>query len=137
MLKTFLLGLLFGYSGGFMCWYYLVNTDVTIPPIVVTKKIYIEQPCMSLAQASWYGSWHHGKTMANGEPFDMHALTVASRTHDLGAKLVLSYEGAAVVVTVTDRGPYVEGRQLDVSKRVAEELGFVEQGIATVAVREI
>jgi len=89
------------------------------------------------ALASWYGPKFHGKTMANGERFNMHALTVAHKRLPLGTRLILTNpdNGEQVKVKVTDRGPYVAGRQLDVSYRVAWELGFVKQGLSRLHVK--
>lgn len=85
-----------------------------------------------LVVASWYGANHVGKTMANGQPFDMHADTAAHRTLPLGTKLRLTNpaNGHTATVKVTDRGPYIRGRNLDVSYGVARKLGMVKQGVA-------
>jgi rare lipoprotein A len=70
--------------------------------------------------------------MANGQPFDQAALTVASPDLPLGACLWLfnPLTRRDIAARVTDRGPYVEGRTLDVSAGVAEALGFRERGLA-------
>ncbi len=87
-----------------------------------------------LVAASWYGSYHQGKRMANGQPFNMHADTVAHKTLPLGTRLTLTNPktGAEVKVQVTDRGPYVSGRSLDLSYSTARKLGVVENGVAKV-----
>ena len=87
-----------------------------------------------LVAASWYGSQHQGKLMANGQPFNMHADTVAHKNLPLGTRLTLTNPktGAAVKVQVTDRGPYVSGRSLDLSYSAARKLGVVENGVAKV-----
>jgi rare lipoprotein A len=87
-----------------------------------------------LVAASWYGSQHQGKLMANGQPFNMYADTVAHKTLPLGTRLTLTNPktGAAVKVKVTDRGPYVSGRSLDLSYNAARKLGVVESGVARV-----
>jgi rare lipoprotein A (peptidoglycan hydrolase) len=89
--------------------------------------------------ASWYGPKFHGKTMANGQPFNMHALTAAHKNLLLGTRLILTNpdNGKRVQVRITDRGPYVEGRHLDVSYRVAKKLGFVNRGLAKLHVNKI
>ncbi len=76
--------------------------------------------------ASWYGEYFHGRTMANGKPYDMHAYTVAHRTLPMGTKLCIVNEvnGRGVRATVTDRGPYVEPRIIDLSMRIATDLGI-------------
>lgn len=84
-------------------------------------------------KASWYGPGFQGSPMANGEPFDMNDYTVAHKTLPLGTCLKLTnIENGRTVnrVEVTDRGPYIEGRQLDVSKAVAKHLGFIGAGTA-------
>jgi rare lipoprotein A (peptidoglycan hydrolase) len=87
-----------------------------------------------LVSASWYGSQHQGKLMANGQPFNMYADTVAHKNLPLGTRLTLTNPttGAAVKVKVTDRGPYVSGRSLDLSYNAARKLGVVERGVAKV-----
>ncbi|MDD2901481.1 MAG: septal ring lytic transglycosylase RlpA family protein [Syntrophales bacterium] len=85
-----------------------------------------------LVVASWYGANHAGKPMANGRPFDMYADTVAHKTLPLGTKVTLTNpaNGRIATAEVTDRGPYIWGRNLDVSYGVARKLGMVEQGVA-------
>jgi len=87
-----------------------------------------------MVTASWYGSQHQGKLMANGRPFNMYADTVAHKTLPLGTRLTITNPktGTAVKVQVTDRGPYVAGRSLDLSYSVARKLGVVESGVAKV-----
>ncbi len=87
-----------------------------------------------LVSASWYGSQHHGRLMANGRPFDMYADTAAHKSLPLGTRLMVTNprNGASVKVQVTDRGPYVAGRSLDLSYGAARKLGVVESGVAKV-----
>ena len=80
--------------------------------------------------ASWYGPNHHGRQTASGETFDQDALTCAHRTLPFGTRLRLSVAGRSVVVRVTDRGPFVRGRDLDVSRGAARELGMIAAGVA-------
>jgi len=86
------------------------------------------------AVASWYGAWEEGRLMANGHRFHAHALTAASRKLPLGTRvrLVNLANGRSVVVRITDRGPYVLGRDIDVSKGAAERLHMVSAGLAAV-----
>lgn len=80
---------------------------------------------VSVAEAtnvSWYGKKFHGRRTASGERFNMNAYTAASKTLRFGTKLKLTYRGNTVIVRVNDRGPYVRGRQLDVSKAAAQKL---------------
>lgn len=84
--------------------------------------------------ASWYGEDFHGWLTANGEVYDMEALTAAHRTLPLGTwVLVTNVEnGRQVRVRINDRGPYLYGRVLDLSLAGARELDMVESGIAAV-----
>jgi rare lipoprotein A len=81
--------------------------------------------------ASWYGRYHHGRPMANGKPFDMFAATIAHKSIPLGTKVLLENPetGEKATATVTDRGPYVEGREVDLSYRLAQRLSLLEQGV--------
>lgn len=72
------------------------------------------------AKASWY---QEGKVTANGEKFNPDGFTVAHKTLPFGTKLLLTYKGKSVVVRVNDRGPFVKGRQLDLSRGTAKFLG--------------
>jgi rare lipoprotein A len=80
--------------------------------------------------ASWYGPDFHGKLTASGEKYDMYALTAAHKTLPFGTILKLTNPegGASVTVTVTDRGPFVAGRDIDLSYRAAKDLGVVAPG---------
>jgi len=86
--------------------------------------------------ASWYGPRHQGQRTASGERFDMHRLTAAHRTLRLGGLVRVTNldNGRAVVVRITDRGPYVPGRVIDVSYGAARALGIVGAGLARVQV---
>ena len=81
--------------------------------------------------ASWYGSAHHNKRTASGKRFDMHENTLAHRTLPLGTRvrLINPANGRSAEGIVNDRGPYVKGRQVDVSYAMARQLGFVEKGV--------
>ena len=87
-----------------------------------------------VGRASWYGEFHHGQLTASGETFDMMQLTAAHRTLPLGTRLrVTNLEnGRMVRVRVNDRGPYVDGRILDLSLGAARALDMVERGVVPV-----
>ena len=86
--------------------------------------------------ASWYGRQFHGRKTANGELYDMNALTAAHKTLPLSSAVrVTNLEnGRSIVLRVNDRGPFVDGRIIDVSRRGAQLLGFQGQGTARVRV---
>jgi rare lipoprotein A len=79
--------------------------------------------------ASWYGPGFEGLPTASGEPYDPYGYTVAHKTMPLGTDLVVSYGGRSVQVTVNDRGPYVGGRELDLSQGAAEYIGLTQAGV--------
>ncbi|MEO0791284.1 MAG: septal ring lytic transglycosylase RlpA family protein [Pseudomonadota bacterium] len=86
--------------------------------------------------ASFYAHDFHDKPTANGETFDMHALTAAHKTLPLPSYVIVQNleNGRRVKVRVNDRGPFVAGRIIDLSKRAAQVLGFKRQGLAQVRV---
>jgi rare lipoprotein A len=89
--------------------------------------------------ASWYGEQFHGRQAANGEIFDMSALTAAHRTLPLGSiiRVVNLRNGKHVRVRVNDRGPYVNGRILDLSYAAADRLGMIDGGISAIQLEVI
>jgi rare lipoprotein A (peptidoglycan hydrolase) len=84
--------------------------------------------------ASYYGRTLVGHPMANGQPFDADDYTAAHKTLPFGTELAVSHGGESVQVTVTDRGPYVAGRDLDLSLAAAQEIGITGTGEAPVRV---
>jgi len=86
--------------------------------------------------ASWYGPKFHYRKTANGERFNMFKHTAASRTLPLGTYvLVYNLEnGKYTVVRINDRGPYVDGRIIDLSMAAADEIGMLRKGVAKVLV---
>jgi rare lipoprotein A len=89
--------------------------------------------------SSWYGEAFHRRKTSNGEWFDMATLTAAHPTLPLPsyAKVTNLQNGKTVIVRINDRGPFVDVRVLDVSKRVAEILGYKQQGIGKIRVQYI
>lgn len=90
-------------------------------------------------KASWYGPGFHGRKTASGARFNQYALTAAHRTLPLGTEVkVTNLEtGRTIMVRINDRGPYVDGRIIDLSKRAAVELGMEDAGVAPVKVEAI
>ncbi len=87
--------------------------------------------------ASWYGKGFHGKAMANGRPFDMFANTIAHKELPLGTEVELNnpLTGESTKAVVTDRGPYIEGRDVDLSYGLARKLSLLEGGIGTLVMK--
>ena len=92
---------------------------------------------MERGVASWYGRKFHGRRTANGERFDMHDMTAAHRTLPLPSRVrVTNLEtGRSVIVRVNDRGPFKDGRIIDLSHAAARKLGI--SGIGKVEVRRL
>lgn len=90
-------------------------------------------------KASYYGEEFFGKKMADGTPMDPDSNIAASRTLPLGTKAeVINLEnGKSEVVEIRDRGPYVDGRIIDVTPTTAENLGFKKEGLAPVEVKPL
>ena len=86
--------------------------------------------------ASWYGQAFHGRSTSSGEPYDMYLMTAAHKTLPLPTYVQVTNleNGRTVVVRVNDRGPFVEGRIIDVSYVAAQRLGMVGRGTAQVEV---
>jgi rare lipoprotein A len=86
--------------------------------------------------ASWYGKDFHNKKTANGETYDMRAITAAHRTLPLPSivRVTNLENGRSIIARVNDRGPYVKNRIIDLSEKGAELLGYKMQGTAKVKV---
>lgn len=87
-----------------------------------------------VGNASWYGDDFDGKKTANGEEFDSEALTAAHPTLPFGSivRVVNPRNQKFEVVRINDRGPYQEGREIDVSYRVARKIGLTSSGVSKV-----
>ncbi len=84
--------------------------------------------------ASYYGRRFHGRRTANGERFDMHAMTAAHKTLPFGSKVRVTNpaNGKSVTVRINDRGPFTRGRTIDLSRAAAREIGLIRRGHAMV-----
>lgn len=89
--------------------------------------------------ASWYGIPFHGRKTANGEIYDMNGLTCAHRTLPFGTVLFVTNLGnnRTVTVRVTDRGPFISGRIVDLSRGAASALGMLDTGTAQVSLKVV
>lgn len=90
-------------------------------------------------KASYYGKQFHGKKMADGTPMDPNSNAAASKTLPLGTKAEVTNleNGKSEVVEIRDRGPYVDGRIVDVTPKTAEKLEMKKDGVAPVEVKPI
>lgn len=92
-----------------------------------------------LGLASWYGRGFHGRRTANGEHYDMYAMTAAHRTLPLGSyvRVTSLASSKSVVVRINDRGPYARGRVIDLSYLAASALGMHRAGVTKVAIERV
>ncbi|MEM9350080.1 MAG: septal ring lytic transglycosylase RlpA family protein [Pseudomonadota bacterium] len=84
--------------------------------------------------ASYYGKRFHGRLTANGERFDMNAMTAAHKTLPFGTRVRVTNpaNGRAVTVRINDRGPFIAGRAIDLSRAAAQRIGLIQRGHARV-----
>ena len=89
--------------------------------------------------ASWYGPEFQGLPTASGQPFNMEGMTCAHRRLPLGTRVRVTnlLNGRGLVLKVTDRGPFVGNRVLDVSMAAAKRLGFMHQGLTPVRIQVV
>jgi len=111
-------------------------------PYHVNGRVYVPQENTDYAatgMASWYGDAFHGRRTANGEIYDMHAISAAHPTMPLPsyARVTNLANGNSIIVRVNDRGPYAAGRVMDVSSRVADLLGFKGAGTGHVHIEYV
>jgi len=112
-----------------------VKKEIRYVPYDPSQKI----PYREVGRASWYGEEYHGRKTANGEVYDMYAMTAAHPTLPFNVRVrVTNLEnGKKTELRINDRGPFVAGRIIDVSKSGASVLGFLTQGTAKVEVETI
>lgn len=115
----------------------IVPEPVPLSPPVKDQLSKPESPVIEqVGVASWYGPGFHGQTTASGDRFDQNQLTAAHRTLPLGTRAVITSleTGKSVEVKITDRGPYVKGRKIDLSRAAARKLGMTKKGVAKVKI---
>ncbi len=108
---------------------YVINNHTYYP--LPTSKGYVESGI-----ASWYGRDFHGKLTSNGEKYDMHDITAAHKLLPMQTMLLVQNRdnGKKLVVRVNDRGPFIQGRIVDLSYGAAKKLGLVNTGTARVTI---
>ncbi len=129
----------------------VVNEDKITEPVVTEDVVSVEEESITAdrslvefvdkgsMKASWYGPGFHGQKTANGEVYDQNSFTAAHKSLKFGTLLKITNlkNSKSVVVRINDRGPYIHGRDLDLSKAAALELGMVRKGVAKIKVEEI
>ncbi|HNY22339.1 MAG TPA: septal ring lytic transglycosylase RlpA family protein [Treponemataceae bacterium] len=113
---------------------------IVLTGIFIAAPLAAESEIVKLeAMASWYGEEFNGRPTSSGEIFDMNAMTAAHKTLPFGTMLELTNlsNGKKALVRVNDRGPFVESRDIDVSKAAAQALGMIGTGTTKVSIRRI
>ena len=123
---------------GALLWGAIANSSLfPIPSSLFTNNYsLLNAQGVQEGKASFYSKKFTGRRTANGERLHHDSLTCAHRTYPFGTMLKVTNpaNGQSVIVRVTDRGPYVKGRIIDLSVRAAKEIGIISQGIAPVIV---
>lgn len=107
--------------------------------VITADRSLVEFVDKGSMKASWYGPGFHGHKTANGERYDQMSFTAAHKSLKFGTLLKVTNpkNNKSVVVRINDRGPYIAGRDLDLSKAAALSLGLVRRGVAKIKVEEI
>jgi len=113
---------------------YLISVVAMIGAILLLQ---VAGPYYEVGIASWYGPGFQGNRTSNGEVYDMYGISAAHKTLPFGTivRVVDLDTDSSLVVRINDRGPFIEGRIIDLSKGAAEKLGIVDKGIAHVGLR--
>jgi len=115
------------------CLLLLLALSPSLEAPLVAKPTQTVRPIkVWFGEASWYGPTFEGRSTASGELYDMTASTAAHGTLPFGSmvRLINTRTGKSAVVRINDRGPYVKGREMDVSYQVATRLGMINRGVA-------
>lgn len=99
------------------CVMALAAALVALPPVTSTAH------ASTKVKASWYGPGFHGRTTASGEKFNQYAMTAAHRTLPFGTRVRVKHKDRSVIVVINDRGPFIRGRSIDLSKGAARKIG--------------
>lgn len=118
------------YLSVILCFIFLYSCAPAV------KKEYTHAPGGEYVTASWYGDKFHGRPTSSGERYDMYGLTAAHKTMKFGTRLLVTNpdNNESVEVTVNDRGPFIRGRDLDLSYGAAKEIGMEEKGVGRVRI---
>jgi rare lipoprotein A (peptidoglycan hydrolase) len=122
------------------CTALIARNEIPLSPAIAPPKEEAAKPeepkVEQVGNASWYGPAQDGKETAGGETFDPNELTAAHPTLPLGTKAVVTNlkTGKSVTVRINDRGPYVKGRKIDLSRAAAQQIGMGKKGVTKVKI---
>ena len=111
----------------------------SVAPFTVHGQTNSSKQASDTGTVSYYSSKYNHRRTASGERFSNGAMTAAHRTYPFGTRLHLTNVGnnRSATVRVNDRGPFVDGREISVTKKAAQRLGFVHQGLAQVRIEQV
>jgi rare lipoprotein A len=100
------------------------------------QQVAVRSVSTQRGQASWYGSGFHGRKTASGERYNQYEMTAAHKRLRFGTRVRVTNlnNGRSVIVRINDRGPFVRGRVIDLSRSGAQALGMIGSGVAPVSV---
>ena len=100
-----------------------IDPPIEVEPETTTRSL-------GTGMASYYGRRFHGRRTANGERFNMNAMTAAHKTLPFGTMVEVTNprNGRSVVVRINDRGPFIRGREIDLSRGAAQRVGIIQRG---------
>jgi hypothetical protein len=109
----------------------IINMLLPITPVKAAISL--------MGQASWYGPYFHGRRSADGSRFNMHEMTAAHKSLPFGTlvRVTNTRNNRSCIVRITDRGPFIHGRIIDLSKAAAQEIGMLGSGVANVKIEVI
>ncbi|MDA7787953.1 septal ring lytic transglycosylase RlpA family protein [Sphingomonadaceae bacterium] len=104
--------------------------DITEIDIPIEVEPETSTRSLGTGMASYYGRRFHGRQTANGERFDMNAMTAAHKTLPFGTLVEVTNprNGRTVTVRINDRGPFIRGREIDLSRGAAQQVGLIQRG---------
>ena len=135
--KFEILFLVLGISLIFGCAHRGAAPDVTRPSAPPPEVAPVDEGWTEKGIASWYGEPYHGRRTASGEVYDMHRMTAAHKTLPFGTVVKVNRRdtGADVKVRINDRGPFIEGRIIDLSYAAAKVIDLDRDGVAPVKIK--
>ena len=99
----------------------------------------VSKGAIEKGKASYYADKYHGRTTASGEVFNQQALSAAHQALDFGSRVKVTNiaNNKSVIVTINDRGPFIRGRIIDLSKKAFSQIASVKQGVIDVTVEQL
>lgn len=130
---------LISFSNRFYSTFLITCLCLTLVSCAITAPTLGERGYTEKGKASYYGRKFEGRTMANGEPFRRNKMTAAHKTLPFGTKVKVTNlkTRKSVKVKITDRGPFVKGRIIDLSEAAARKLNFIDDGVVPVKMKVI